>query len=82
LAVVENGITVDVRSGENAGRKLHHDHVVRSLIAALPSGANQEARLRVSLSPGWRYPLLSLVVFAEDERSGEVLQAVALNHLD
>jgi hypothetical protein len=82
LAVVENGITVDVRSGENAGRKLHHDHVVRALLSASPSGANQEARLRVSLSPGWRYPRLALVAFVEDEQSGEVLQAVALNHLD
>jgi hypothetical protein len=80
VAVVESGITVDVRSGENAGRKLRHDHVVRTLQAA--AGANQEARFKVSLSPSWRYSQLGLVAFAEDERSGEVLQAVALDHLD
>jgi hypothetical protein len=75
VALYEDGLTVAVRSGENAGRTLHHDFVVRELIG--PVAANQiEHELR--LAPKWNRRRLGLVAFVEDARTGVVLQAVAL----
>ncbi len=43
LALVEKGISVDVRKGENAGEKLHHENVVRiwKTVSNLKVGSGQ-----------------------------------------
>lgn len=38
LALYENGLSSRVRAGENAGRELHHDFVVRDWVGPLPIG--------------------------------------------
>ncbi len=72
LAVTEGGLVVDVRSGENAGRKLAHEGVVRAF------RTTKEARGSVAL--GHLPSRGSVVLFVEGE-DGAVLgaQAVDLN---
>lgn len=78
VAVTEDGLSTRVPRGENGGRTLAHDAVVRRWLGPirLESGS---ARLQqaVMLEPAWNRSRLSLVAFVQQERSGRVLQALA-----
>ena len=75
VALTENGLTRAVSAGENSGKRLSHDQVVRDFAGpfALP---NAEA----TLDPlaGFDAAKSSVVAFIEDERSGDVVQVVRL----
>jgi hypothetical protein len=75
LAVTESGLVVNVGAGENRGRTLRHDHVVRELYG--PVDANHPLQQTIAIAPEWNRAQLALVAFVEDER-GEVLNAVQL----
>ena len=79
IALVQNGLVSDVKAGENAGKRLAHDHVVRQWRVAplaLDSAgtAQQQMIFSIPSDPG----PLSVVAFAENAATGEVLQALAL----
>lgn len=78
FVVFENGLVNRVAAGENGGRELHHDFVVRAWQGpiALPSGHGRET-LRVVLAPGWRRSRLGVAAFVQNLHSGEVLQALS-----
>ncbi|RZT91440.1 hypothetical protein EV670_3711 [Rivibacter subsaxonicus] len=75
-AVLEDGIETRVRAGENAGRTLRHDHVVRFYKPVPAWPAAQGQTLRVALEPGTLKPA-QRAVFVVTEGS-RPLQAVAL----
>lgn len=75
LAVAESGLVVHVGAGENRGRTLRHDHVVRELYG--PFDAARPVQQAIEIAPQWNHTQLKLVAFVEDER-GEVLNAVQL----
>jgi len=78
LAVAENGLISKVTRGENSGATLAHDHVVREWIGPLPlSDGKASLRRDVPLPAAWNRSQLEVVAFVEDERTGNVLQAVA-----
>ncbi len=78
-AVTEGRLATDVKAGENRGERLAHDHVVRSLgkVGAVGAARRSFPHSR-PLGPDWKYDDLAVVVWAEDRRTGEVLQAVRL----
>jgi hypothetical protein len=85
LAVYENNLSSQVNAGENQGRMLRHDFVVRQLYGPfIQSQPNGEGRFKqsVGLLENWKRKDLNLVLFAQNPNTGEVLQAVklALNH--
>ena len=75
LALTESGLVVDVKAGENRGRTLRHDHVVRALFGPFPAGA--PIVQTIAVDGGWKRSQLALTAFVED-RAGEILQAVRL----
>jgi len=79
VALVQDGLASEVKAGENAGKRLAHDHVVRQWRASTarfsPDGDASE-RVVFSL-PSDNGPL-SAVALVEDESTGSVLQAVSL----
>lgn len=78
VSVTESGLVSRVTRGENRGVTLGHDHVVRSLYGPLPFGAGESVFLReVPLAPGWVRENVEVVAFVTDERSAQVLQALA-----
>jgi hypothetical protein len=79
LAVYESGLVSQVTAGENRGRTLRHDGVVRRLIGPLPLG---EASREVPIDARWRAAALGVAAFVQDETTGEVLQALALPPLE
>ena len=79
VALVQSKLSSDVKAGENAGKRLTHDHVVRQWRAA-PAALDAAGEIRqqfVFAIPADAGPI-SIVAFAEDSASGEVLQALAL----
>jgi hypothetical protein len=81
LAITESGLSSDVARGENAGRKLVHVGVVRTLSkighvgAATPPFAAEPS---VALDKGWRRENLRAVVFLQEHTSRRVVGAAAI----
>ena len=73
VALIEDGLSSEVRAGENRGTRLRHDHVVRALIGPLSAGS---AELAV---PGdVDRSQATVVAFAQHQRDGGVAQVVML----
>lgn len=83
LLVVENNLASDINDGENNGERLHHDYVVRQFLGPYFQ-SKPENRLQreqtIALQPEWKREDLSIVAFAENPHTGEVLQAVRLEY--
>ena len=79
LAVYENNLQTEVKAGENRGRKLRHDYVVRSLIGPVAVAPNETTRWEgpIPLGAQWKRSELGLAVFVQSVASGEILQATA-----
>jgi hypothetical protein len=78
VAITENGLQSAIRGGENRGKLLHHDFVVREFAGPLPMDETGRLHWRsaMALPPGWKRSDLSLVAFVQDAHSGEILQAL------
>jgi hypothetical protein len=81
VAVIENNLFSEVADGENEGERLQHDYVVRTLLGPYlhsDSKRQKKSAQTITLDPEWKTQDLSIVGFAENPRTGEVLQAVRL----
>jgi hypothetical protein len=80
LVLYENNLSNQVTAGENRGKRLRHDFVVRDLGGPFTVDSGGEARLsrRFSLDPRWKTGDLHVAAFVQSERSGDVLQALAM----
>lgn len=75
VALIENGLSSQVRGGENRGKRLEHDAVVRTFVGPLPLVDDDVAVKvpdKVDLSQA------SLVAFAQRDRDGAIAQVVRL----
>ena len=83
IAVFESGLSSQVKAGENAGRQLYHDFVVRELIGPLKPGEDGRTQLAhgLRMDPAWRSEQLGIAVFVQRDDTGEILQATALQPL-
>jgi hypothetical protein len=81
LAVAENMLHSDVKRGENAGRALEHDGVVRQLIAVGKADAGStgfSSTITVRAANEWNRANLRAVVFVQERHSRRVLAAAAI----
>ena len=78
VALYENNLESQVRAGENSGKTLRHDYVVRRLIGPLAPDREGRVSLRqqIALEPGWKRADLGVAVFVQDKATGEILQAL------
>lgn len=79
IALYEHDLTSAVARGENAGKTLTHDYVVRGWVGPLLTDARGVSVLdhRIGLPADARTPQLGVAVFTQDRHSGRVLQAAA-----
>lgn len=79
-AIYENNLATEVYAGENRGKRLHHDFVVRELYgpfalkAVGPLIIDQDIRT----GRGWKTADLHVAVFVQDIGTGAALQALSL----
>ncbi|HTL75922.1 MAG TPA: DUF1223 domain-containing protein [Casimicrobiaceae bacterium] len=79
VAYADSGLVSDIKAGENRGRRLAHDHVVRALRNA--GRADAAGRIDATLTlprPTERGTHPTLVAFVERPSNGDVLQALAV----
>jgi hypothetical protein len=80
LTLYENNLSNAVKAGENNGRILHHDFVVRELAGpvSIDSQGATQIEETFNLQRDWKLQDTGVVAFVQNARSGEVLQALAL----
>jgi hypothetical protein len=80
LAAYENRLESEVKAGENRGRRLEHDFVVREWIGPLAfgEGLKLEETRALPLLPGANAKNLGVAAFVQNRSTGEVLQALML----
>ena len=78
LAVYENGITREIGGGENRGRTLHYDFVVRHFRrVALLDQEDHVGTHAIPVGAGWNTANLGLAVLVLDRRSSGTRQALS-----
>lgn len=80
IALYENMLSTQVPAGENAGRTLNHDHVVRALYGPFQVGSDGRIDLNriAALDRAWNPAKLGVAAYVQDAQSGSVIQAVML----
>ena len=73
IAVVENRLVQRIRAGENTGRTLQYDHVVRAIFPVSHRGS-----YKIKLNDQWKRNNLKLIAFVRDRQTGQTLQSVSL----
>lgn len=80
VALYENKLSNQVTAGENRGKRLQHDFVVRELSPPQPAGPDGKVVIqhRFDLDQRWKRGDLHIAAFVQNERTGETLQAMAV----
>jgi len=82
LAITEGSLASDVRKGENAGRRLTHTGVVRSLVSVARLDARKspdfKSDLPLRLAEGWGRENLNAIALVEDRRTHRIFGAAKL----
>ena len=81
VALFESGLVSAVAAGENRGKMLRHDHVVRAMIGPLGLSLDSpDSRRSVTLPipPGVERANAGIAVFIQNRESGAVLQALSV----
>jgi hypothetical protein len=84
LAITESHLHSDVRRGENAGRGLQHEGVLRKLTSlGRASGTGEysfDLQTGVKLSPDWIRENIRVIVFVQDTRSRRIYAATSTTY--
>jgi hypothetical protein len=78
IALYENNLSSEIKAGENSGRLLKHDFVVRELYGAYSLKQNQAFSHQWALTPKQVANATGAVAFVQENLSGEILQSVQL----
>lgn len=82
IALYENNLNRDVKAGENKGLKLHHDFVVRELLGPfkiVSADGKLQLDRNIQLKADFKPADTGVAAFIQNQKTGEVLQALALN---
>lgn len=80
IALYENNLANEVTAGENRGKKLQHDFVVHDLAGPFAGDTSGKFGHRFRLDKRWKLRDLQIAAFVQNQRTGEVLQALVLPH--
>ena len=78
VAIYENKLVSQVKAGENSGRELKHDYVVREFFGAYQISNQNEFIKNFTLDAAWTKRDAGAVVFVQNSQTGEILQSLAL----
>ena len=78
VAIYENKLVSQVKAGENSGRELKHDYVVREFFGAYQISNQNEFIKSFTLDAAWAKRDAGAVVFVQNSQTGEILQSLAL----
>ena len=78
IALYENKLVSQVNAGENSGRELKHDYVVREFFGAYQISNQNEFSKNFNLNADWKKRDAGAVIFVQNSQTGEILQSLAL----
>jgi hypothetical protein len=78
IVIYENKLVSQINAGENHGRELKHDYVVRHLFGAYQLSNQNEFSKSFNLTPEWKGRQAGAVIFVQNSLNGEILQSLAL----
>jgi hypothetical protein len=78
VAIYENKLVSKVNAGENSGRELKHDYVVRHFFGAYQLNNQNAFNKNFSLKPEWKDKAAGAVIFLQNSLNGEILQSLKL----
>ena len=78
IALYENKLVSKVNAGENRGRELKHDYVVREFFVAYQISNQNEFSKNFTLNNAWKNKDGGAVIFVQNSQTGEILQSLAL----
>ncbi len=78
VALYENGLVTQVKAGENNGRELKHDYVVRKLFGAYQINNINQFNKSFTLGQSWKNKDAGAVIFVQDANNGKIIQSLAL----
>lgn len=82
LVLYENNLISEVDDGENEGKTLHHNYVVRKIHGPFEQNKNKKVasfEQTVLIEKDWIKNDLGLVAYAQNPKNGEILQSVELS---
>lgn len=79
VALYENGLVTQVKAGENNGRELKHDYVVRKLFGAYQINNINQFNKSFNVGKSWKDKDAGAVIFVQDSSNGEIIQSLALD---
>ncbi|MBL4851002.1 MAG: DUF1223 domain-containing protein [Gammaproteobacteria bacterium] len=81
LALFENELISDIPRGENSGKTLHHDYVVRKLMGPYKlAGKSSSLSEKFSIAADWTDKNLGVAAFVQNAKTGDVLQALMVKN--
>lgn len=79
IAIYESGLKTAVKAGENKGRELTHDYVVREWYGPFKLGnLNQPQQQDIAIPAKWLERNAGVASFVQNRNTGEILQATSL----
>ncbi len=78
IAVYENKLKSVVNAGENSGRELHHNYVVREWFGPYRLDVNGALQKSLTIKSEWKGRDAGVATFVQNRKNGEVLQALSL----
>jgi hypothetical protein len=78
IALYENKLVSEVKAGENNGRELKHDYVVRELFGAYQMNNQNDFSKNFTLDAAWKNKEAGAVIFVQDSTNGQILQSLQL----
>jgi hypothetical protein len=78
IALYENKLVSKVNAGENSGRELKHDYVVRDFFGAYQINNQNKFTKNFTLNAAWKNKDAGAVIFVQNSQTGEILQSLAL----
>lgn len=78
VAIYENKLSSQVNAGENNGRELKHDYVVREFLGPYQFDSKNAFSKAITLKPEWKGRNAGAVIFVQNRRNGNVLQSLQL----
>ncbi|UCD69862.1 MAG: DUF1223 domain-containing protein, partial [Betaproteobacteria bacterium] len=80
VALYQNRLYSEVKAGENAGKKLCHEFVVRELKGpfTIAPGQSMQNNVKLDIAAYGDGSTLGLAVFAEEPDSGSTMQAMVV----
>jgi len=78
IAIYENKLVSLIKAGENNGRELKHDYVVRAFFGAYPFSDKNAFAKNFNLKPEWKGKPAGAVIFVQDAKNGDILQSLQL----